>query len=231
MEKVHCVQSKLVIATLLMAVGLATIPTTATAQEAGTTQIFIGYSFLDFKPTGQEIACAGSCPPEVEAFEIEKDKLSGFHSSLTYWLTGRLGIMGEFSGHYNGEFPLPPNASGLTQMDFEQVQFLVGPRIKMLQRGRLSSSFRAVFGASIGTTFPAFADVNDPLIGDPAIGPLFRAADETVFAMDIGVSFDVSVNDTVAIRVIQPNLNITNYAGEYQKNFRFSSGLIFSLGG
>ena len=224
-SKLHAIRRTMVVATLLLAV-VSIIPATATAQERGAVQVFLGYSFIEMVPAGKDIACAGSCPPEVEGFEIEKEKMSGFHSSLTYWMTGRLGIMGEFSAHYNGEFPLPPNASGLTRMDFEQVEFLVGPRIKMMQRGRLSSSFRAVFGASIGTTFPAVADINDDVIG-----PTFRFADETVFAMDLGVSFDISVNDSVAIRLIQPNFNITNYANESQKNFRFSSGVIFNLGG
>ena len=79
---------------------------------------------------------------------------------------------------------------------------------------------------STGTTFPAVADINDNVAG-----PILRSADETVFAMDLGVSFDVSVNDTVAIRVIQPNFNITNYGEETQSNFRFSTGVIFSFGG
>ena len=188
-------------------------PAEVQAQEAGTTQIFVGYSFLDMKPANEEA-------------EIDKEKLSGWHTSLTYWLNGRFGIMGEVSAHYGGEFPLPPNAQGLAMFDFDQVQFLVGPRIKMLQRGRLSSSFRAVFGASTGTTFPAVADINDNVAG-----PILRSADETVFAMDFGVSFDVSVNDTVAIRVFQPNFNITNYGEETQSNFRFSTGVIFSFGG
>ena len=112
-------------------------------------------------------------------------------------------------------------------MDFENLMYLVGPRIKVMERGRLSSSFRALFGGSTATTTPSLADVGD----DPRIGPIFRQADESVFAMVFGASFDVAINDTVAIRVIQPNFALTKYGDETQKNFRLSSGVIFNLGG
>lgn len=188
-------------------------PLVASAQEAGTTQIFVGFSYLEMKPAKEEV-------------EIEKEKLKGWHATVTYWLTDRFGLTGDVSGH-SGAYPLPPNVATIAEMEFDHIMFLVGPRIKIVDRGRFSSSFRALFGGSTATTVPPLADVGDTLV----LGSIFRQADETVFAMNFGVSFDVALNDTVAIRLFQPNFALTKYGEETQNSFRFSSGVIFNLGG
>ena len=88
------VQPTLIIVALLLAVALAAAPAPASAQESGDTQVFLGYSFIEMAPAGKEIACAGSCPPEVQGFELEKQKMSGWHASVTCsglrrrWRTG-----------------------------------------------------------------------------------------------------------------------------------------------
>jgi hypothetical protein len=116
--------------------------------------------------------------------------LNGWHSTLSYFPARRLGLAADFGGNYG---------------DLDQHSFVFGPQVRLLRRGRLDRSFRALFGA-------------------------VEAEGESAFGSTFGGAFDIRLTNRLAWRV-QPGVFLTRYGGDLERNFRLPTGLVLHLGG
>lgn len=89
--------------------------------------------------------------------------------------------------------------------DRDQHSFLEGPQIRLFKRGRIESSFRAFFET-------------------------VRSIGETAFGNSFGGGLDIRLTPRIAWR-LQPGIFLTHDLGDLERNFRFSTGLVFRIGG
>src|SRR5262249_9510377 len=136
-------------------VSLALLP--AMAQDVPKVEVFGGYSW------------AGG-------------NFHGWNASVTGNVTRRLGIVGDFSGHYGSEL-------GSIRISQEAHSVLVGPRLSFPGK-RVSPFVYALFGA---TRFQESATIAGQKL----------SATDTGFSSALGGGLDVRVNDRLAIRAFQ----------------------------
>lgn len=141
---------------------------------AQTTELFTGYSWLSLRPTAT----------------ADRNNLNGWHTTLSYFPTRRLGLAADFGGNYG---------------TLDQHSFLFGPQLRLLRRARIETSFRALFGT-------------------------VRANGNNAFGSAIGGAIDISINKRIKWR-IQPGIFLTRYNGDLERNFRLSTGPVFTFGG
>jgi opacity protein-like surface antigen len=178
-------------------------------------EFFGGYSFLttDAEESSEPIA--------------RFDNLDGFNVAVTYNITKRFGITGDFSAHFRKN---TENVTGGTiSFKASSYNYLVGPQYKFTNKTRFTPFVRALAGASNnhfsfqatpnGTTTPVF-DANLNL---------------TDFALAFGGGLDVRVNKRVSIRAFQLDYNPVFVRSRPElgvdarrfDNFRFSIGVVF----
>ena len=85
-------------------------------------------------------------------------------------------------------------------------------------------SARTLMGVARGE-FQQYMSLPDP-IGCYPVGYW-----ETSFGAAFGGSFDITLSDHFAWRVVQPDLYLTRFTHATQKDFRISTGLVFRFGG
>jgi hypothetical protein len=161
--------------------------------------------------------------------DLDRQGLAGWHASIAVYPFSRLGVAAEFAGARRTpslEDTRVPDA----QVRLNQRTFLVGPSVRIIRRNRLSTSFRALFGvAPVTAEFPSDVVQIGILPGQtPADLGLFE--DDTVFAAAIGSHWDIALSRTLAVR-LNPSLLITRLGEDTQLTQRFSTGLVFRLGG
>ena len=184
----------------------------AHAQPAS--EVFIGYSYLRASP-GEAETEGGA------AVELDSENLHGGEVYGTFFLSRRTGIDVSF-GYHNGsivlsESDVDPEFGVGPDIDFKEVTLLVGPRVRLVTKRRLTASVRALFGISNGDA-------------KAAAGVIAVRADETAFAMSFGVSLTLNLNDVFAYRVAQPEVFITTFGDGAQTNFRVSTGIVIRYG-
>jgi hypothetical protein len=163
--------------------------------QAADVEVFGGYSFTQMRPQDQS-----------------KNTMSGWNSTITAYGTSRLGLTADFAGFYG---TAPTTITNGNEADIRQYSFMGGPQVRLLQKGRFSSSVRAVFGAAYG------------YLPDSSYG----IADQTKFSALVGSNFDIRVSRRVSMR-FSPGLYITQFGTDQtQKNIRFSVGPVFHFGG
>ncbi len=195
------------VATLVMTLGLAA---GVAAQPAS--GVFLGYSFLQANPGG---ATFDGAP-----IELESETMHGAETSGTYFTSRRLGWDFVFAVH-NGEIAVPPGVEvpeGTDlSIDFKQIAFMAGPRVRLLSTDTLDLAVRAVAGVSKGNA--------------RAVAGLFALdANNTVLAAAVGASLTLRLSDVFAYRVAQPEVYITQFGDATQTSFRVSTGIVFVYG-
>lgn len=158
--------------------------------------------------------------------------MGGWNTSVTFYPTYRFGITADVAGYYGTAQPASTvTVDGATvvtnqpEAGVRQYSFLAGPQIRLIRRGAVETSFKALFGAARGY-------LTDPSVPPPAGSPLTSGVyDETKFAALFGTNFDVRVSRKVALR-FSPGLYLTQFGpSETQKSFTFSFGPVFRFGG
>ena len=123
-----------------------------------------------------------------------------------------------FGGDY-GSVNAPPGVIGVTKLDINQHNFLFGPQVRVLKKPRLSVTLHGLFGASKGNADPDFRVVD---------GEAVRfTVKETKFAASVGAALDINLTERLAWRVLQPVYFPTRFGGDWQSNFRVSTGLVW----
>lgn len=144
---------------------------------------------------------------------LDHVNVNGWNLAVTGYLNPRFGLTFEGAGYYKSVDVL--TSIGPIDVDLDLYTFMVGPQIKLFKKGPVTSSLRIVFGGAKGG-------------GELQNGVDFTT--ETVFAMSVGTAYDIRLGKRVAWR-FSPGFLLTRFADETQHNFRFSTGLVFYLGG
>lgn len=203
----------LVLAFVLMSVG-------ALAQsETPKAEIFAGFSFMRLDDEG----ASALLPTDVSL----KRWYPGWNAELQINANRWFGIVADFSGHYG----TPLSGTGVAGLDIPSVHFynfLFGPVVTY--RGERFQPFvHALFG------------VNRASVSDSVFTP--GGGSDSAFAIALGGGLDVKLSRHVAFRLIQMDLLRTNHDpcgflggpgcgfDDHQNNLRFSTGLVFLLGG
>ncbi len=173
----------------------------ATAQ---TYELFTGYSVTRMK--GET--------------DSNRATMNGWNTSITGYPTSRFGLTADFAGFY-GSAPATASVNGGTittdgsgPLSIRQYSFMAGPQVRLLQKGRLKTSFKALFGGAY-----EYVPTNT-----------YGTYSQTTFAANFGSNIDIKASKRVAIR-FSPGLYLTQYGNSgTQKNFRFSVGPVFKFG-
>src|SRR5262249_41584082 len=178
----------------LLTISCLTIAGLQFAQAADV-EVFGGYAVTQMKPQDQS-----------------SNTMNGWNTTVTAYATKRLGLTADFAGFYA---TAPTALTNGNEADLRQYSFMGGPQVRLLQKGRFSSSVRAVFGTAYG------------YLPDSSYG----IADQTKFSALVGSNFDIRVSRRVSMR-FSPGLYITQFGTDQtQKNIRFSFGPVLQLGG
>jgi opacity protein-like surface antigen len=152
-------------------------------------------------------------------------------------LNNWLGIVGEFSGHYQSNsssvsFPIVfggfiavipgPIGTFTTRADQNIYTFLFGPRFSYRKDKRLTP---------FAHVLPGFArsHVDGVVMAPPGVGIAdFSFSDSaTAFAMAIGGGVDIRLSRSWAFRTIQADYLLTHFAGQTQSNARITTGIVY----
>jgi opacity protein-like surface antigen len=131
----------------------------------------------------------------------------GGAGSIAGNLNDWFGVVGEFGGCRVSGLP-----SGVSSHAFT---YLFGPRVSYRNTSRLTPYAQVLFGGERAT-----ASVS-------GVG----SGSNNAFAMSLGGGADYSVNEHIAIRVIQAEYLYTRFAGTHQNNARIEAGIVFRFGG
>ncbi|MFP5265215.1 MAG: outer membrane beta-barrel protein [Blastocatellia bacterium] len=188
----------------LIAGALILLPAQTFAQEVPHAEVFAGYSY--FRPDGG-------------------GNLHGWDASVAVNVNRWLGVVSDFSGHYgsqslrteilNDNFPGTISIRANSETNVHTILF--GPQISYRGKRKLTPFAHALFGASrLGARATVrFADAFvDSSISD--IG----------FAAAVGGGVDMSLSDSVAVRLIQADYFVTKFGRGSQSNVRLSVGFI-----
>lgn len=141
--------------------------------------------------------------------------MPGWNASLTGYLKSWFGVTADFSGNYRTE-SLSINNLSARDYQIHQYGYVFGPRLRLLRTKRITGSIALLGGVAHGS-------VKDKLTS--------LSVDSTDGAMVAGSSIDININPHWAWRV-QPNLYLTWFGSDTpQKNFRFSTGILYRFGG
>jgi hypothetical protein len=166
-------------------------------------EVFTGYTVGQIKPGN----------------DSNRNTMTGWNSSLTYYPRYRWGITTDFAGYYGTTSPTLVRAGngsavGLSPVSVRQHSFMVGPQVRFLRKPRFETSFRALFGVARGH-IPAAT---------------YSVSNETTSAASVGNNFDITVNRKMAVR-FSTGLYLTRFSGHSEKSLRFGIGPVFRLGG
>jgi hypothetical protein len=192
---------------LLIAALLIALSTPALAQEPPPVEVFAGYSF--FGPDG-----GGS--------------LHGLNVSVAINLHRRIAVVGDFSAHagsqslrtdiFDDDF-FPGDISIRADSDANVITFLGGPKFSTppIANGKLTPFAHVLIGVS---RLSADATIR---FGNATLDTKFA---DMGFAAAVGGGLDLSLSESVGIRLIQADYLATNYGGTGQRNARLAFGFI-----
>jgi len=188
----------------LIAFLLVTLSAPALAQEAPPVEIFGGYSY--FRPEGG-------------------GNTHGWNASFAANVKGLFEIVGDFSGHYGSQSlrteitddSFPGTVTINADSDVSVHTFLFGPQFSYRRNRRVVPFARAMFGAS---RLGADATIR---FGNTSLDSSFA---DIGFAMAAGGGVDVSLSESVGLRLFQVDYVLTNFGGNSRGNVRFSVGFV-----
>ena len=142
--------------------------------------------------------------------------LYGLNASLFYNVAPHVSIGGDFSFLFGST----TETVGTTTFDtsLHRQTYLFGPQFNFYPDDKVKIFVHPLFGGvhdSIKTTF----------------GTTTTDFSASAFAMAFGGGMDVRVTPRVSVRVFQADYLPTHFGGEFQNNFRLSTGLVLRMGG
>jgi hypothetical protein len=190
----------------VVAVLVTLVPVLAVAQDRPKVEAFGGYSTLGLR-----------WEPNLR---FDSALLNGWKASLKLNLTPRIGLLGDFSGHY-GQLGFTPYRLSPLSASWRQHTYMVGLETRIVTTSRVGFNARALMGvAQMNHTVP-------PLY-IPVISP-------SAFTVAFGASLDYRITDRLSYRIIEPELltsRIGSLPAEHWQRFnvRLSTGIVFTSG-
>jgi hypothetical protein len=179
---------------------------------------FLGYSFWRAMPT---------------ALSNRMGYLHGGSTSVAYNLNKYFGVVADIGGYDDSRLTLfTPTTSQTVGSSGTAYTDVFGPRFSYRKYEKFTPFVQALFGAA-----HAGSVTISGCTGNSNCTPL-RA--DNAFAMMIGTGFDMKVSRHVALRLFQGDFLLTHFVNPlsatgngrgWQKNARFSTGIVFRFGG
>ena len=179
-------------------------------------ELFLGYSYIRGVPT----LSPGN----------RMDFLNGGSTSIAFNLNRTLGLVGDFGGYNAREIQITgagANPARVADASGTAFTYLAGPRLSF-RHDRITPFVQILFGgvhASQVTLSNCTGVLCTPL------------PTENAFAMTAGGGVDLRIHRHLAIRIVQAEYLMTNFADlstgnrDTQNDLRLSSGLVFGFGG
>jgi hypothetical protein len=137
---------------------------------------------------------------------------NGWNGSLTYNVNSWLGISSDFSGHYQSQTNVDPKLNMFSLM--------FGPQFTVRRDSRLSPFAHVLLG---------FRHRSYEYPPSPLIPTLTFSQND--FASAFGGGFDIKLNRSISFRPFQADYLLEKSYGNTLNNFRFSTGIVFHVGG
>jgi len=179
---------------------------------------FLGYSFWRAMPT---------------AFSNRMGYLHGGSTSVAYNFNRYVGLVADFGGYDNSRLTLfSPTGSQTVDSNGRAYAYVFGPRFSYRRYERFTPFFQALFGGAHASSVTISG-----CTGDPSCTPL---GSENAFATMLGTGFDIKISHHVALRLFEGDFLLTHFKDSssiggqeqgWQKNARFSTGIVFRFGG
>jgi len=179
-------------------------------------ELFLGYSFLRSVPM-----------PSIGNRLV---RLNGGSTSIAFNLNRYFGLVGDFGGFDDSKLQITgtgANAPRVADASGTAYTFMAGPRLSF-RHDRITPFVQVLFGgihASQVTLSNCSGVLCTPL------------PSENSFAMTAGGGVDLNIHRHIAIRIVQAEYLMTNFANlstgdrDMQNDLRLSSGLVFGFGG
>jgi outer membrane protein OmpA-like peptidoglycan-associated protein len=160
--------------------------------------------------------------------------LHGGSTSVAYNFTNYLGLVGDFGGFDNNRITLfTPTSSQTFNSSGSAYSFLFGPRVSFRSKhDRFTPYIQALFGAVNASAVT--------ISGCGALPICTPLPSQTAFTEAFGAGIDIKITHHIAWRAFEGNYTLTRFRDPvsgsplipgYQKNVRFSSGIVFRFGG
>jgi len=179
---------------------------------------FLGYSFWRAMPT---------------ASSNRMGYLHGGSTSVAFNFNRYVGVVADFGGFSNSRLTLlSPNVSQTVDANGSAYTYALGPRFSYRKSERFSLYFQALFGGAHASSVTISG-----CTGDPSCTPL---STDNAFVTMLGTGFDVKLSRHIALRLFEGDFLLTRFknplsahgeARGWQKNARFSTGIVFHFGG
>ena len=179
---------------------------------------FLGYSFWRAMPT---------------AMSNRMGYLHGGSTSVAYNFNRYVGLVADFGGYDNSRLTLfTPTGSRTVDSNGSAYTYAFGPRFSYRRYERFTPFVQALFGAAHASSVTVSG-----CAGDPSCTPL---GSENAFATMLGAGFDIKISHHIALRLFEGDFLLTHFnnpvstGGQvegWQKNVRFSTGIVFRFGG
>jgi len=179
---------------------------------------FLGYSFWRAMPTS---------PSNRVGY------LHGGSTSVAYNLNKYVGLVADFGGYDNSRVTLfGPTASRTFDSNGSAYTYMFGPRFSYRKYERITPFVQTLFGGEHASSVTISG-----CTGAPSCTPL---GSDNGFATMLGAGLDVKVGHHIALRLFEGDFLLTHFRnplssdGEqrgWQKNVRFSTGIVFRFGG
>lgn len=141
-----------------------------------------------------------------------------------------IGLVADYSNHY-GTVPRVVSPIGSGGKGFT---YLFGPQYSYRRFNHFTPFAHAMFGGIEGSKTVFASSTGGPGIGigtAPGCTAIVCYLPETAFAMAFGGGVDVKAVNHIWVRVGQVEFLHANLSRERQNDVRFSTGLVFRLGG
>ncbi|MGA3293179.1 MAG: OmpA family protein [Candidatus Acidiferrales bacterium] len=178
---------------------------------------FLGYSFWRAMPT---------------TFSNRMGYLHGGSTSVAYNFNRYVGLVADFGGYDNSRVTLfTPTASHTFDSNGSAYTYVFGPRFSYRYE-RFTPFAQALFGGTHASSVTISG-----CTGTPICTPL---GSDNAFATMIGAGFDIKISRHVALRPFEGDFLLTHFRNPlstggtergWQKNARFSTGIVFRFGG
>jgi opacity protein-like surface antigen len=178
---------------------------------------FLGYSFWRAMPT---------------ASSNRMGYLHGGSTSVAYNFNRYVGVVADFAGFDNNRLTLLTTTPSQTvDANGSAYTYTFGPRFSYRRNERLTLYFQALFGGA-----HAGSVTISGCTGAPSCTPL---GTDNAFVTMLGTGFDIKLSRHIALRLFEGDFLLTRFKdplsadGEarwWQKNARFSTGIVFHLG-